>query len=231
MSIVSSIPQNYSQNSVKPVSTRIATPLRDTSSGTPEFDLRLDTERQNRRRSMKLQKYSRKSLSIANSLNFPPLDDSLSSSSPTQQLRSSLGALPFNGITKSAASSPILSSSREGDLIHSVSLVTTPTQLRSSSDAPSFGSISESAAFYHLLSYLNEGDLVSASLVSTIFADFAAVALGAFMLKSVGCSSSKDWKYLMHQFPWARYLGDGGCKRVYKVWNSNCRAYEAISVM
>lgn len=203
------------------MSKQIATSLRD-NVGTPGLDRRHITDRHERRRSMKLQKLTRKRLSIANSqdlLRFTRL-----SSTPTH-LRSSLDAPTFSSNTESTAFSPVLPYLND-------SLVFNPTLLRSASDAPSFGSISESAAFYHLLSYLNEEDLVSVSLVSTSsFTDFAVGALGDLMLKSGGCSSSKDWKYLMNRFPWALYLGDGGYKRVYKVWNSNCGAYEAIAVM
>ena len=217
-----SIPQIHSQNSAEPVSKQIATSLHD-NVGTPEPDRRYITNRHERRRSMKQQKHTRKRLSFANSPDF--LRFTRLSSAPTH-LRPSLDAPTFSSNTESAAFSPVLPYLNERD-----SLVFTPTLLRSSSDAPSFGNISESAACYHLLSYLNEGDLISASLVSASVADVAVVALGDLMLKSRGCSSSKDWKHLMNRFPWARYLGDGGCKRVYKVWNSNCRAYEAISVM
>ena len=48
---------------------------------------------------------------------------------------------------------------------------------------------------------------------------------------SMAKSMERDWPYLMDRFPWAKFLSDGAFKRVYKVWNNQCRAYEALSVM
>ena len=116
----------------------------------------------------------------------------------------------------------------------------------------------DNTAFSHVLSYLNESELIhSATLVCTRFADVAAEALGNLMLVSVGCDPSsvlddstleavdlvespqdnpakqmeRGWPDLMLRFPWAQFLSDGSFKSVYKVWNSRCEAYEAVSVM
>jgi serine/threonine protein kinase len=44
-------------------------------------------------------------------------------------------------------------------------------------------------------------------------------------------SMERSWDYLVHRFPWGMFLSEGTFKRVYKVWNSNVNAEEAISVM
>ena len=123
----------------------------------------------------------------------------------------------------------------------------TPQSCNTESDAPSFSSIIiESGAIHRVLSYLNEGELIhSATLVSTMFADVAAGALGDMMKKlwcaesetsafgpsSLASSKKKTLEYLMGRFPSAKYIGDGGYKQVYKVWNGDCEGFEAISVM
>jgi hypothetical protein len=48
---------------------------------------------------------------------------------------------------------------------------------------------------------------------------------------SVAKSLEIDWPCLLHQFPWAQFLSDGAFKKVFKVWNYRCGAYEALSVM
>lgn len=132
----------------------------------------------------------------------------------------------------------------------------TPTKKRPSLKGTPINKILDSTVFSHVLSYLSEKELLrSASLVSQRFADVAAEALGKLMLVSVGCGSprgeetfdgsspesnhskkveksmERTWSYLMLQFPWAQFLSDGAFKKVYKVWNSKVRAYEALSVM
>lgn len=44
-------------------------------------------------------------------------------------------------------------------------------------------------------------------------------------------SMKRSWDYLVQRFPWGMFLSEGTFKRVFKVWNSNVNAEEAISVM
>jgi len=44
-------------------------------------------------------------------------------------------------------------------------------------------------------------------------------------------SMKRSWDYLVQRFPWGMFLSEGTFKRVFKVWNSNVNAVEAISVM
>ena len=128
----------------------------------------------------------------------------------------------------------------------SVSLPPASQSYNTDSDAPAFSSIVESGAIHRVLSYLNEGELIhSATLVSTMFADVAAEALGDMMKKlwcaesetstfgpsSLASSKTKTWEYLMGRFPSAEWIGDGGYKQVYKVRNGDCEGFDAISVM
>ena len=49
--------------------------------------------------------------------------------------------------------------------------------------------------------------------------------------RSIMISMQRPWKYLASRFPWGMFLSEGAFKRVYKVWNSNVNANEAVSVM
>lgn len=117
---------------------------------------------------------------------------------------------------------------------------------------------SDSAILKGIFAYLSEpGLLRSASLVCTKWSDVATEALAEHMLMSVGCkgflsadtedetcddeSSCDDeglpgpldrpWNHLTSTFPWARFLAEGGFKKVFKVFNRTHRLYEAVSVM
>lgn len=107
-----------------------------------------------------------------------------------------------------------------------------------------------------IFAFLSEPELLrSASLVCTKWADIATEALAKLMLTSVGCKGilggetqenddvsccedddspgllDKPWSHLISTFPWARFLAEGGFKKVFKVFNRNHRIYEAVSVM
>lgn len=118
----------------------------------------------------------------------------------------------------------------------------------------------DSKLFKNILAYLRENELMTkASLVSTRWADMVVEAHSTLMLQSVGCdegtsneedfddnsydeesieanntlalSMERPWKYLTSKFPWACFLSEGAFKRVYRVWNSDVNAEEAVSVM
>lgn len=109
-----------------------------------------------------------------------------------------------------------------------------------------------------IFSYLSGPELLhSASLVCTKWADVATEASAELMLISVGCKGflgsandaedsdnesvceevdvpahmDRPWSDLTATFPWARFLAEGGFKKVFKVFNRNHRVYEAVSVM
>jgi hypothetical protein len=109
----------------------------------------------------------------------------------------------------------------------------------------------------NVFAFLTESELMRVSLVCNSWADEAALAHVNLMLESVAylsgnndfdeedsdsstelvqrssiaLSMERPWSYLFDRFPWARFLAEGGSKKVYKVWNSCVESYEAISVM
>lgn len=219
--------------STKPMSKRIAFARCD-SVGASAFDLlHLDDDKQidngkprgqNRRRNMKLRKYARMSLFIAAAPDFQPPNLKRCyrlSETPTKKWSPSR-ATPFSCITESAVFSHVLSFLNEGDLVHSVSLVSTR-----------FADVAAEALGNLML--VSVGCDPSKRRTKRLsneseYSDLSDhdVPLGQ---SSLATSMEKGWQCLMHQFPWAQFLSDGAFKRVYKVWNNYCGAYEAMSVM
>ena len=112
----------------------------------------------------------------------------------------------------------------------------------------------------NIFSYLRETELLChASPVCTSWADAATESHASLMLKSVGCgieslydendsddecevadsplqnpiakSMERSWKSVDSRFPWACFLGEGGFKNAYKVYNADLKSIEAVSVM
>ena len=226
---------NTGENSLKPMSKRIAFSRCD-SVGASAFDLlHLDDEKQidvgkprglNRRQNMKLRKYARMSLFIAAAPDFQPPNLKRCyrlSESPSKKW-SSLEATTFSRIIESTAFPHVLSFLSEGDLTHSVSLVSTRF---ADVTAEALGnlmlvSVGCNATCWKTKQLSNESD-------HTDLTDHNDTSI--LEKASVAKSMEKGWQCLMHQFPWAQFLSDGAFKRVYKVWNNYCGSYEAISVM
>lgn len=172
---------------------------------------------------MKLQKYVRMSLCVAAASEV--LQPNLKrchrlSVSPTKMLKGT----PINIIMDGGSVlSHVLSFLNEGELIHSASLVSTKfadfaadalgnLMLVSVGCDPSLrGNRSDDS-----LSEVDECDLVETAELQH---------------SSIAKSMKRGWPYLMSQFPWAKFISDGAFKRVFKVWNNRCGAYEALSVM
>lgn len=183
----------------------------------------------NRRRTMKLSKFRRMSLCVAAAPEFKPNLKRCYrlSQSPvkTPGASTSLKGTPINIIVDTTAFSHVLSFLTQGELLGSASLVCTRfadvaaealcllMQVSVGCD-PS----SNSAANDDSSSEGGESDLVDTQADSKEWS-------------SVAKSMKRSWPYLMDRFPWAQFLSDGSFKRVYKVWNKNCGAYEALSVM
>jgi len=105
-----------------------------------------------------------------------------------------------------------------------------------------------------VFSFLSEVELLCVTTpVCSLWADASTEAHSNLMLISVGCvgnsaeidddldeeterssvaiSMERPWSFLLDRFPWACFLSEGAFKRVYKVWNSQLQAEEALSVM
>lgn len=219
-----SIEDNFSTQAM---SKRIAFARCD-SVGASAFDLlHLDEGHpmgQDRRRNMKLRKYERMSLFIAAAPDFQPPHLNRCyrlSETPTKKWSPSK-ATHFSSITESTAFSNVLSFLNEGDLIHSVSLVSTR-----------FADVAAEALGNLMLVSVGCDPLRRSRRLSneSDHSDLCNNHDVIFGKSSVAKSMEKGWQLLMHQFPWAQFLSDGAFKRVYKVWNNYCGAYEAISVM
>lgn len=185
-----------------------------------------------RRRTMKLRKYARMSLCVAvasDYLHQPKLKRKNRMSEPPRKWSFSTGSsTPINSIMDSNNSfSVVLSFLNEGELLHAASLVCTEWADRA---AEALGNLM-------LVSVGCDPSLNDKEADDDFSSDGAGEAepvddqadVSAF--SSVAKSMERDWPYLMHRFPWAKFLSDGSFKRVYKVWNDNCGAYEALSVM
>jgi len=169
-----------------------------------------------------MQKYIRKSLSIATLPDFQPPNSHPYRLSETPKKNLSLSnATPFGIITESNLFLVVLSFLEGGDLIHSVSLVSTrfadfAAEALGNLMLVSVGCEPYSSGAKFLSDHSDLMDNHDLSLVGQ---------------PSLSKSMEKGWQCLIRQFPWAMYLSDGAFKRVYKVWNDYCGAYEAISVM
>lgn len=180
-----------------------------------------------RRRTMKLRKYARMSLCVAAASDYlqPKLKRCYRlSQSPTKK-KSFLKGTPMNSIMNTIAFAQVLSFLNEGELIHSASLVSTR-----------FADVAAEALGNLMLVSVGcdpslkgkSNDDSSIETDESGQADTQGVSLGH---SSVAKSMERGWPYLMTEFPWAQFLTDGSFKRVYKVWNNRCGAYEALSVM
>ena len=181
---------------------------------------------QNRRRNVKLRKYARMSLFISAAPDFQPPNFKRCyrlSETPTKKWSPSK-ATPFSSITESTAFSHVLSFLNEGDLIHSVSLVSTRF---ADVAAEALGNLMLVSVGCDPSRRIDRKKISNESDHSDSSCKYE-VLLGQ---TSLAKSMEKGWQCLLHQFPWAQFLSDGAFKRVYKVWNKYCGAYEAISVM
>lgn len=177
------------------------------------------------RRRMKLRKYARMSLFIAAAPYFQPPNLKRCyrlSETPTKKWSPSK-VTPFSRITESTIFSHVLSFLNEGDLTHSVSLVSTrfadvAAEALGNLMLVSVGCDPSRRGSRRLSSESDNFDLVDIKGVSRRHS-------------SIAKSMEKSWRCLMNQFPWAQFLSDGAFKRVYKVWNRCCGGYEALSVM
>ena len=197
--------------------------VRCDSVGASALDLlRLDDEQTpDRRRTMKLRKYARMSLCVATSSHHTHQPQKLKlCSSPLSPKRT-----PINIIMDSTAISHMLSFLNEGELIHSVSLVS-----RKFADvaAEALGNLMLASVGCDPSLIGNVNDDSSIDGDESVLAERQSVSLGQ---STVAKSMEMGWPYLMNRFPWAKFLSDGSFKRVYKVWNRRCGAYEALSVM
>ena len=168
-----------------------------------------------RRRRMKLQKYQRMSkLKRCYRL----------SKTPTKK-RVSLNETYINSITESLIFSYVHSFLSERDLVHSASLVSTR-----------FADVAAEALGNLMLVSVGCDPWTIGKKTSNSLDDaddyFLTDAQGISSRHwSVAKSLEKDWHYLLHQFPRGQFLSDGAFKKVFKVWNNRCKAYEAVSVM
>ena len=134
---------------------------------------------------------------------------------------------PVNTIVGSPAFSCVLSFLSEGGLIHAASLVCTAW---ADAAAEALGNLMLVSVGCDP-SLNDKGNNDDCSRDEDDETDSVAVRSVSPAYSSVAKSMERDWSYLMHRFPWARFLSDGSFKRVYKVWNDSCRGYEALSVM
>jgi len=188
-----------------------------------------------RRRTMKLRKYARMSLCVAvasDSLQ-PKLKRCYRLSESPSTKQSLLKGTPIKSIVDSTAFSRLLSFLNEGELIHSASLVCTTWADAAAEALGNFMLVSvgcdpsvNGKTNDDCSSDLEE--LYNGVVAENNFVDTQAVTPEN---SSVAKSMERGWPYLMERFPWAKFLSDGSFKRVYKVWNDYCGAYEAISVM
>lgn len=179
-----------------------------------------------RRRAVKLRKYARMSMCVAAAADFiqPKLKRCYRlSETPTKKCYS-LNEIPINSITESPAFSHVLSFLSERDLIRSASLVSTR-----------FADVAAEALGNLMLASVGCDPWIRGKRRASLSdaddsspADAQGVSRGYF---SVVKSLEKSWPCLMHQYPWAQFLSDGAFKKVFKVWNHRCQAYEALSVM
>jgi hypothetical protein len=51
------------------------------------------------------------------------------------------------------------------------------------------------------------------------------------VMDSIARSMERPWSYLTKTFPWGKFLAEGGMKKVYKTFNTQVGAEEAIAVM
>jgi hypothetical protein len=96
-------------------------------------------------------------------------------------------------------------------------------------------------AVTNIFSYLTESELsTKVTPVCKEWSDWATLAHAQLLLTSVqrmeeGCPTGsgmeRSWHFIHKLFPWARYLAEGGAKKVYKVHNSVVNMEEAVSVM
>ncbi len=179
-----------------------------------------------RRRVVKLRKYARMSMCVAAVADYlqPKSKRCYRLSETPQKKRSSLNEKGINSIMGSPTFSHVLSFLSERDLLHSASLVST----RFSDVA------AEALGNLMLLSVGCDPWTRGKRRDSPIDADDSSLGDAQGVPRwhlSVAKSLEKGWPHLMNQFPWAQFLSDGAFKKVFKVWNHRCGAYEALSVM
>jgi len=173
-----------------------------------------------RRRTLKLRKYARMSLCAAAASDFLQ--------QPKFKRCNSLKGTSIHSIVDSTAFSCVLSFLNEGELIHAASLVCTTW---ADAAAEALGTLMRVSVGCDpsLNDKIAEDDCSSDGADENDFVDMQTNVSPRH--SSVAKSMERDWPYLMARFPWAKFLSDGSFKRVYKVWNNHCGAYEAISVM
>ena len=180
-----------------------------------------------RRRTMKLRTYRRMSLCVAVASDFlqPKLKRCYRLSESPSTKQSLLEGTHIKSIVDSTAFSCALSFLNEGELIHSASLVCTTW---ADAAAEALGNLMLVSVGCDPSVNDKTNDDCSSEADESDFVDTQAVPPEN---SSVAKSMERGWPYLMERFPWAKFLSDGSFKRVYKVWNDYCGAYEAISVM
>jgi hypothetical protein len=179
-----------------------------------------------RRRTMKLQKYRRMSMCVAAAAELiqPKLKRCYRLSETPTKKRISLNETYINRIMESHIFSHVLSFLSERDLIHSASLVSTRF---ADFAAEALGNLMlVSVGCDPWTRGIKTDNLCDADDYS--LTDVRGISRWH---SSVAKSLEKGWPYLMRQFPWAQFLSDGAFKKVFKVWNHQCGAYEALSVM
>mmetsp|Transcript_3226 Transcript_3226/g.7135 ORF Transcript_3226/g.7135 Transcript_3226/m.7135 type:complete len:1869 (+) Transcript_3226:634-6240(+) len=184
-----------------------------------------------RRRTMKLRKYARMSLCVAAASDFlqPKLKGCYRLSESPAKKQFSLKGTPINSIMgNSTVFSHVLSFLNEGELIHSASLISTRFADVAAEALGNLMLVSVGCDPSLKGSNTNDDSSSEAEADESDLVDTQAVSLGP---SSVAKSMERGWPHLMNLFPWAKFLSDGAFKRVYKVWNNQCGAYEALSVM
>ena len=179
-----------------------------------------------RRRAVKLRKYARMSMCVAAAADYlqPKLKRCYRLSETPQKKRTLLNEADINSITGSSTFSHVLSFLSERELIHSASLVSTRF---ADVAAESLGNLMLASVGCDPWIRGKRRDSPSDADDSPL-----ADAQGASRWHlSVAKSLERGWPSISHQFPWAHFLSDGAFKKVFKVWNHRCGAYEALSVM
>ena len=186
---------------------------------------------QDRRRSLKLRKYGRISLCAA-ALDFlHPKRPIRLSNSPAKHEFGSNGASILNEVLDGPILRTILSFFNLAELLQRASLVCA-SWADAAADAMGtlvIASVGFDPSF--MISHTKE-DTTDETETPRDDAESTEDSPNAgFHLSTVAKSMKKDWSYLVKSFGAGNFLSEGAFKKVYKVWNKNYGAYEALSVM
>eukprot|EP00804_Cyclotella_cryptica_P006762 CCRYP_015718-RB/>CCRYP_015718-RB protein AED:0.02 eAED:0.02 QI:829/1/1/1/1/0.8/5/1473/1252 len=186
---------------------------------------------QDRRRSLKLRKYGRISLCAA-ALDFLHPNRAIRfSNSPTKHEFISPGASILNKVVDSPLLRTILSFFNQAELMQCASLVCT-SWADAAADAMGtlvIASVGCDPSF--MLSQMNDDTADETETPRDEVESTEVAPRVGFPLSTAAKSMEKDWSYLVKSFATGNFFSEGAFKKVYKVWNKNHGAYEALSVM